>query len=238
MRGYGQFCPVAKAAEILAERWTPLVLRELISGSHRFNDLHRGVPLMSRSLMAQRLRSLEAAGIVQRRPSADGAGVDYYLTSAGEEFRPVIEAMGCWGQRWSRRFDTADLDPGLLVWDMQRNLIRKHLPPRRVVVQLEFRGVPRRHNARSRWWMILEPQAIDVCLKYPGFDVELNVRADLVAMTKVWMGDLPLIDALRSGAVALDGKRQLVRAFSSWLGLSTFASVPRPPQMASATHAG
>jgi len=240
MRGYGQFCPVAKAAEIFAERWTPLVLRELVCGSHRFNDLHRGVPLMSRSLLAQRLRRLEAAGIVERRPGGEGQSSDYYLTPAGEEFRPVIDAMGRWGQRWSRRFDPADLDPALLVWDMQRNLNREHLPPRRVVMQMEFRGVPRRHHACCRLWLIIEQQTIDVCLKDPGFDVELFVQADLAALTKVWMGDLPLTDALRSGAVELDGKPQLVRMFSSWLGLSIFASVPRPPhpQMAPATRAG
>jgi len=226
---YGQFCPVAKAAEIFAERWTPLVLRELVCGSHHFNDLHRGVPLMSRSLLAQRLRRLEAAGIVQRRPSHGGSGFDYYLTPAGQEFQPVIEAMGRWGQRWSRRFDASDLDPALLIWDMQRNLHRERLPPRRVVMQMEFRGVPRRHHGRCRWWLILEPQTVDVCLKDPGFDVELFVQADLIALTKVWMGDLRLNETLRTGAVALDGQPQLVRQFPNWLGLSTFASVPRPP---------
>jgi DNA-binding HxlR family transcriptional regulator len=234
MRGYGQFCPVAQAAEIFAERWTPLVIRELVCGSHRFNDLHRGLPLMSRSLLAQRLRRLEAAGIVERAPSGDGIGSDYVLTQAGEEFRPVIEAMGRWGQRWSRRFDATDLDPGLLVWDMQRNLHRERLPSRRVVMQMEFRGVPRRHQGRCRWWLLLEPQTVDVCLKDPGFDVDLFVQADLAAMTKVWMGDLRLNDTLRSGAVALEGQPQLVRQFPTWLGLSTFAAVPRPP----ASHAG
>jgi DNA-binding HxlR family transcriptional regulator len=228
MRGYGQFCPVAQAAEVFAERWTPLVIRELVCGSHRFNDLHRGVPLMSRSLLAQRLRRLEAAGIVERAPSGDGIGFDYFLTTAGEEFQPVIEAMGQWGQRWSRRFDSTDLDPALLMWDMQRNLRRERLPPRRVVMQMEFRGVPSRHQARSRWWLLLEPESVDVCLKDPGFDVDLFVQADLAAMTKVWMGDLRLNETLRSGAVALEGQPQLVRQFPTWLGLSTFAAVPRP----------
>jgi len=102
MQGYGQFCPVAKAAEILTERWTPLLLREFVLGSHRFNDLHRGLPLMSRSLLAQRLKRLEAAGIIERRSGTDGQSAEYFLTPAGEEFGPVIEAMGRWGQRWSR----------------------------------------------------------------------------------------------------------------------------------------
>src|SRR5262249_12598009 len=187
-------------------------------------------------LLAQRLRRLEAAGIVQRRPSREASGFDYYLTPAGEEFQPVIEAMGRWGQRWSRRFDTSDLDPALLIWDMQRNLHRERLPPRRVVMQMEFRGVPRRHHGRCRWWLILEPQTVDICLKDPGFDVELFVQADLLALTKVWLGDLRLNETLRTGAVAVDGPAQLVRQFPSWLGLSTFASVPR--QHAAGQHLG
>ncbi len=228
MQGYGQFCPVAKAAEVFAERWTPLVLRELVCGSHRFNDLHRGVPLMSRSLLAQRLRRLEAAGIVERRPSTAGPGADYYLTAAGEEFGPAIEALGRWGQRWSRRFDAADLDPALLVWDMQRNLNRESLPSRRVVMKMDFRGVLPRHRAYCRWWLIIDPEAVNVCLKDPGFEVELFVAAELAALTKVWMGDLSLKDTLRSGAVAIEGPPQLVRTLPSLLGLSPFAGVERP----------
>ncbi len=231
MQGYGQFCPVAKAAEIFAERWTPLVIRELVCGSHRFNDLHRGVPLMSRSLLAQRLRRLEAAGIVERRPGGDGQRQDYYLTAAGEEFGPVVEAMGRWGQRWSRRFSTVDLDPSLLIWDMQRNLNRDRLPPRRVVLHLLFRGVPKRHHNRCRWWLVIDRQETDVCLKDPGFEVDVLIEADLAAMTKVWMGDLRLKDMLRSGAVAVDGQPQLVREFPNWLGLSTLAGVPRPHRL-------
>ncbi|MFM9841595.1 MAG: winged helix-turn-helix transcriptional regulator [Dongiaceae bacterium] len=228
MQGYGQFCPVAKAAEILTERWTPLLLREFVLGSHRFNDLHRGLPLMSRSLLAQRLRRLEAAGIVERRTGAVGQGAEYFLTPAGEEFGPVIEAMGHWGQRWSRRFDTTDLDPSLLVWDMQRSFKRDRLPRRKFVMEMQFRGVPRRHRDRSRWWLIIEPQLVDVCIKDPGFEIELFVQADLAAMTKVWLGDLRLNDTMRAGDIVIEGQPQLTREFPVWLGLSSMANVPRP----------
>jgi DNA-binding HxlR family transcriptional regulator len=123
MSGYGQFCPVATASEVLAERWTPLVVRELLCGSHRFNELQRGVPLMSRSLLAKRLRELERAGVIERRRSADGRGHNYHLTEAGEELRPIIMGLGAWGQRWARsELSRADLDPRLLMWDMQRNI--------------------------------------------------------------------------------------------------------------------
>lgn len=228
MQGYGQFCPVAKAAEILTERWTPLLLREFVLGSHRFNDLHRGLPLMSRSLLAQRLKRLEAAGIIERRSGTDGQSAEYFLTPAGEEFGPVIEAMGHWGQRWSRRFDTTDLDPSLLVWDMQRSFKRDRLPSRKFVMEMQFRGVPRRHRDRRRWWLIIDPQLVDVCIKDPGFEIELFVQADLEAMTKVWLGDLRLNDTMRAGDIVVEGQPQLIREFPAWIGLSSMAEVPRP----------
>jgi DNA-binding HxlR family transcriptional regulator len=144
MGGYRQFCPVAKAAEIVAERWTPLVLRELLCGSRRFADLHRGVPLMSRALLTQRLRQLEDAGIVQSTPKARGRGREYALTQAGRELRPVIEQLGEWGQRWARsQLGREDLDPGLLIWDIHRRVNLDRLPERRVVVRFDFGGVPR-----------------------------------------------------------------------------------------------
>jgi len=229
MRGYGQFCPVAKAAEIFAERWTPLVLRELVCGSHRFSHLHRGVPLMSRTLLAQRLAQLEDAGIVRSAARTQGRGRDYFLTPAGEELRPVIERLGEWGQRWARREVRAeDLDPGLLIWDIHRRMNTDLLPDRRVVVQFDFRAVPKSYRDSTTFWLILERRDVDVCLKDPGFENDLDVTADLAALTKAWMGDLLLADALRSGLVRVEGPRALVRAFPGWLSLSGFADVERP----------
>lgn len=229
MKGYGQFCPVAKAAEIFAERWTPLVLRELVSGSRRFSDLHHGVPLMSRTLLAQRLRQLTDAGIVESSAKASGRGREYHLTPAGEEFRPLIEALGEWGQRWARsKISAHDLDPGLLMWDIRRRVNIERLPSHRVVVFFEFRGVPRPSRTVRRYWLILERPDVDLCLKEPGYDVDLAVDADVAALTKVWMGDVRLGDAMRAGLVRLDGSLALRRAFPGWLALSGFAGVKRP----------
>jgi DNA-binding HxlR family transcriptional regulator len=229
MKGYGQFCPVAKAAEIFAERWTPLVLRELVCGSHRFNDLHRGVPLMSRTLLAQRLVQLEDAGIVRSAARTKGRGREYFLTPAGQELRSVIEGLGEWGQRWARRqVGTDDLDPGLLMWDIRRRVNTDRLPDRRVVVQFDFRAVPKTVRSPATFWLILEPRGVDMCLKHPGFEVDLVVDADLLALTKAWMGDVRLADAMRSGLVRVEGPIALVRAFPGWLARSAFADVERP----------
>jgi DNA-binding HxlR family transcriptional regulator len=229
MKGYGQFCPVAKAAEIFAERWTPLVLRELISGSHRFSHLHRGVPLMSRTLLAQRLARLEDAGIVRSAVRTKGRGREYFLTPAGEEFRTLIEGLGEWGQRWARREVSADdLDAGLLMWDIRRRVNTDRLPERRVVVRFDFRAVPKTVRSPATFWLVLEQRDVDVCLKDPGFETDLFVDADLVALTKAWMGDVRLADTMRSGLVRVEGPTALVRAFPGWLALSGFAGVERP----------
>jgi DNA-binding HxlR family transcriptional regulator len=229
MKGYGQFCPVAKACEIVAERWTPLILRELLCGSTRFSQLQRGVPLMSRTLLAQRLRELEAAGVVTSTPRARGRGREYRLTPAGEELRSLVEDLGAWGQRWAtRRLDPRDLDAELLAWDLHRRINVDRLPPERVVVRFDLRGVPRGQPGRKTWWLVLERAEVDLCLKDPGHEVDVVVRADLAALTRVWMGDLAWSEAIRDGRIALDGPRELVRAFPGWLGLSLFASVPRP----------
>lgn len=229
MKGYGQFCPVAKGAEIFAERWTPLVLRELTCGSTRFSDLHRGVPLMSRTLLAQRLRQLENAGIVRSSAKAAGRGREYSLTKAGEELRPLIDGLGEWGQRWARsQFNANDLDPGLLMWDIHRRVNVDRLPARRIVVLFDFRGVPKHWQAMRCFWLILERSDIDLCLKDPGYEVDLVVDADLAALTRVWMGDVRLGDAMRAGLVRLSGPSTMVRAFPGWLALSGFAGVERP----------
>lgn len=238
MKGYGQFCPVARACEIVAERWTPLVLRELLCGSTRFGEIQHGVPLMSRTLLAQRLRELEEAGVVASRPRARGRGREYRLTAAGEALRPLIVALGEWGQRWaSRRLDPRDLDAELLAWDLHRRLNVERLPAGRVVVRFDLRGVPRHQPGRRTWWLVLDRPEVDLCLKDPGHEVDLVVHADLAALTRVWMGDVGLGEALRAGLVRLDGPRALVQAFPGWLGLSLFAGVARAPHAGSEGHA-
>ena len=223
MTGYGQFCPIAKAAQILAERWTPLVLRELICGSTRFNDLRRGVPLMSSSLLAQRLRFLEREGVIERRPAPSGRGFAYQLTDAGRELEPLIMMMGEWGARWVRsRLEPDDLDVTLLMWDMHRTVRPEHFPARRVVVGFEFTDVPQN---KRRWWLVSEGNAADLCVTDPGYEVDLFLFADLRTMTAIWIGDLTLEAALASGALEAHGPAELRRRLNGWLGLSAFAPV-------------
>ncbi|MEA2748197.1 MAG: hypothetical protein QOI41_2340 [Myxococcales bacterium] len=228
MKGYGQFCPVAKAAEIVAERWTPLVLRELFCGSIHFADLRRGVPLMSPSLLSTRLKDLEAAGIVDRHEAGKGR-TEYHLTPAGKELWPVIEHLGIWGQRWARsRILDNDLDAGLLMWDIHRNLRRDSLPAERTVVRFDFTGTV---ATKRRWWLVIEQRCGDLCLLDPGYEVDLFVRTHVRTMTEVWMGDRPLLPTVRSADIVIDGPAKLAKAFPGWLGLSKFAPVKRPASL-------
>jgi DNA-binding HxlR family transcriptional regulator len=226
MPGYGQFCPVAVACEIFAERWTPLILRELFHGSRRFSEIRRGLPLISRALLTQRLRHLEDAGVIQSVPV--GRGRDYRLTEAGGEFHGVIDGLGAWGQRWVHGRASADhLDASLLLWNIRRRLAVDRLPDRRVVARFEFRGVPAGRGP-STAWLVISRQEVDVFLKDPGFGVDFGVAAELRAFTRVWLGDIAFNQAVRTGGIRIEGPRDLVRAFPGWLLLSRFAGVERP----------
>lgn len=219
---YRQFCPVAKAMELLDERWTLLLVRELIVGSERFNDLRRGLPRMSPSLLSTRLAQLERAGLVER--SVDGSDVRYRLTQAGRELLPVVEAIGVWGVRWIGELGEADLDPQLLLWDMHRNVEHDALPEGRTVVEFQFRDLPR---GPRRWWLVLTHDEAEVCDYDPGYDVSVTVDASLRSLVEVWRGDIEWRQALRAGTVSLAGPAPLRRAFPEWFTRSTFAAVPR-----------
>jgi DNA-binding HxlR family transcriptional regulator len=226
MKGYGQFCPVAKASEIFAERWTPLVLRELLCGSTRFSDIHRGVPLMSRSLLAKRLKELERAGVVARRTQAGSTVQDYVLTAAGRELLPIIEGLGAWGQRWILlELDDHDLDPSLLMWDVRRNLRSDRLPGKRVVVRFDFTDIT---GPRRCWWLTAGQGDADICMSDPGFAVDLEVAVRLRDLTRYWLGQVEWGDLLRGRALEIAGPRGLQRSLPLWLGRSGFANVPRP----------
>jgi DNA-binding HxlR family transcriptional regulator len=225
MSSYGQFCPVAKASEIFAERWTPLILRELLMGSHRFNELERGLPRISRSLLSQRLRSLESVGLVERRLGASGQTPEYHLTQAGQDLLDVIVRLGEWSARWfNPLINLDDLDPQLLMWDIKRRLNADRLPLKQVVVQFDFRGA-----RTGSYWLVLEPGNPSVCWEPPGFDVDLVVDTDTLALHRVWLGHQTLANAVTCGDLVLDGPRDLTRAFPDWLALSTFASVQPAP---------
>jgi DNA-binding HxlR family transcriptional regulator len=213
MRGYGQFCPVARAAEVFAERWTPLVLRELLCGSTRFNELHRGVPLMSRTLLQLRLRQLQEIGVVTRKRGARGP--EYQLTQAGKDFAPIVERLGAWGQRWyPSTFHNDQLDLGLLLWDMHRSVPPDAFPPGRVSLQFDFSDQPK---AKRTWWLVCEAAEVDICPTDPGFEVGLYIATDLRTLTRVWIANLPVRAAIGSGGIELSGSRDVRQRFERWL---------------------
>jgi len=220
---YKQFCPVAMAAEILCTRWTVVLLRELVAGSTRFNELRRGVPRMSPALLSKRLSELEAAGVVERGKLPDAPGIEAYrLTRAGRDLQPVIEAIGMWGQKWVEAEPSLEnLDPELLMWDMRRNLDTEPVPPSRAVVEFIYPELP---PAQRKWWLIVEPdRTVDLCHVDPGFDVDLYVNVDLRTMTEIWMGLKTVARALEDGALWMTGERELAHSMPAWLGLSPFA---------------
>jgi DNA-binding HxlR family transcriptional regulator len=223
--GYKQFCPLAMAAELLCTRWTMVLLRELVAGSTRFNDLRRGVPKMSPTLLSQRLKELEAAGVVERREVKSEKGVfEYVMTESGKDLRSVVEAMGFWGQKWvEAKLSLKNLDPSLLMWDMRRNLNPAPLPDRRTVIQFLYQELP---ASKRFWWLVIEPQGdVDLCWSDPGFDVDLYVSTDLRTMTSIWMGVTTV--EKEGGKVALTGDRDIASKMQTWLGLSPFAVEPK-----------
>jgi DNA-binding HxlR family transcriptional regulator len=219
--GYKQFCPVAMAAEILCNRWTMVLMRELVAGTTRFNDLRRGVPKMSPTLLSQRLKELEAVGVLERREIRGEKGIfEYHLTEAGKDLRSVVEAMGFWGQKWvTSESSLNNLDPSLLMWDMRRNLNPSPLPPFRSVVQFIYQDLP---QSKRNWWLVIEPTGeVDLCWSDPGFDVDLYVATDLRTMTAIWMG-VTTVQKERENML-LTGSQEIASTMQKWLGLSPFA---------------
>jgi DNA-binding HxlR family transcriptional regulator len=218
---YGQFCPVAMAAEVICSRWTALVVRELLCGTTRFNDLRRGVPLMSPTLLSKRLKELEEAGVIATTPTGQPGIVEYRLTEAGEELRPVVMSLGIWGQRWiESSLSLKNLDPSLLMWDMRRWLDPTPLPPRRCTIQFEF---PEVKSGKQAWWLVVDERMVDLCSTDPGFEVDLYVRGSLRSMTAVWMGMTTIQKEIATGQVELTGDKAIGKSMQQWLGLSPFA---------------
>ncbi len=221
--GYKQFCPVAMAAEVLNTRWTVVLLRELIAGSTKFNDLRKGVPRMSPALLSQRLKELQIAGVLNRVSTTGKRGShEYILTEAGRDLRPVVEAVGIWGQRWvDADLSLDNLDPSLLMWDMRRNLNTDPLPDRRSVIEFYYSDVP---VAQRHWWLIAEADGtVDLCSIDPGFDVDLYVTCNLKPLTAIWMGLTTVKKELETKSLVLEGSRSVANNMQKWLGLSPFA---------------
>jgi DNA-binding HxlR family transcriptional regulator len=224
MRGYGQYCTVARAAEVLGERWTPLVVREIMCGSGRFNEIRRGVPRMSATLLTQRLRKLEEIGVIRRERGR--GGWDYRLTQAGEELRPIILELGHWGARWvGSRLKREDLDAAFLMWDVRRFARVDEFPAdRRVVVHFNF--VDARRGERL-WWLVVESGEVDLCRDDPGHELTVIVESTVRALTEIWTGDQDPDAVSRSGILRVQGAKQDVRSLWRWLGHSMFAPTRR-----------
>lgn len=222
-KSYGQFCPVAKAAELFCERWTPLILRDLAGGATRFSELRRGVPLASPSLLSQRLKQLEAEGVVERRRSPGGSSWTYHLTPAGAEFAPIIEALGVWGQRWTRRdLQEHEVDLTLFLWAMEKSVRPAAFGERRTLVRLELVDQP---PHKRFWWFLNEAGRCELCVKEPGFEVDLWLRARLPDMILLWRGDLPVGRALEGECLEAEGPSRLRRALRAWLPVCALAEV-------------
>jgi DNA-binding HxlR family transcriptional regulator len=212
------------AAEIVCSRWTALVLREMLCGTTRFNDLRRGVPRMSPTLLSKRLKELVEAGVISASPGGTGVA-EYKLTKAGEELRPVIMSLGMWGQRWvESSISLKNLDPSLLMWDMRRNLNPSPLPERRCTVNFLY---PELKTGKKSWWLVVDDGNVDLCGTDPGYDVDLYVRSPLRNMTAVWMGLSTLKTEIDAGHIQLTGDKAIARSMHAWLGLSAFAKEKR-----------
>jgi DNA-binding HxlR family transcriptional regulator len=221
MKGTGQFCPVAKAADLFCEKWTALIVRDLAWGATRFSELQRGVPLMSPTLLSRRLKQLEAEGIVERR--AGGRSATYHLTEAGAELIPVVEALGVWGQRWARReLSAGEADLGLLVWALERRVDHRAFVRDLTVVRLELVGEA---GPRRWWWFVNRPDGVELCLEDPGQPIDLFVAASLHDMIYLVRGDLTLAEALASGRLDVHGDPACRRALPAWLNPTPLAAV-------------
>lgn len=220
MSTYGQFCPVALGAEIFAERWTPLILRELMAGARRFSQIQRGVPRISRNLLVQRLVSLQHAGIIDRRAPSQGRTYEYHLTEAGRELGRVVDALGIWGYRWAAKDINQDhLDPDFLMWALRRMVRVDELPEDRIVIHFSFR-----RDVKHRYWLVLKRPDVDLCLIDPGFEVNLELRAELEALARVCLGHVPLVQAVKAGRIEVSGASHHRRELYRWLGVTRFAA--------------
>jgi DNA-binding HxlR family transcriptional regulator len=223
-RGYGQYCPLALAAELLCRRWTVLVISRLLDGCTTFNEIHRGVPRISPGLLSQRLVELETAGIVRRRKRGRQNGHVYELTDAGRDLDDLVMKMATWGQLWARDMHMDDLDPGFLAWSMHLRLDTHAMPAGRTVLQFEFSGAPA--DCR-RFWLVVMDGTVDMCLKHPGFDADLLIEADLRTFVEAWRGFRNLESEIRARRIRLSGPRELKRGFPRWLLLSSLSPYPR-----------
>lgn len=221
---YGQYCPLALAAEILCRRWTILIISRIIDGCTTFNEIHQGVPKISPSLLSTRLSELEHAGIVKRRKIKNENRYRYEPTEAARELADLIDGMAIWGQQWSRDMSMDDLDPAFLAWSMSLRMNTDAMPPGRTVVEFEFSGTPTEFR---RFWLVNNDGEVDMCLKDPGYESNLLVRSDIRRFVEAWRGFRDLRLEIHSGKIRLTGPKKLTSSFPDWLLLSALAPYTR-----------
>lgn len=224
MVSYGQFCPVAKATEIIGEKWTMLILRELFLGTYRFNDFQRSLSRMSPTILAKRLKHLEERGVIVKRNLSGQKGFEYRLTPAGKELEPVIETLAVWGMRWARgQMSDDELDVELLMWEIHRRIFTQYLPDGQTVLCFSFNDL----DKHKTWWLVVDGDDVDLCTEDTGKDVDLYVSTELRTMVEIWEGDADLKKALREERVVAIGDKSLIRSMPDWFGLC-FVSHVRP----------
>ena len=224
---YGQFCPVAKAAEVLGERWTILIIRELLLGCTRFSDLQRGLSQISPTLLTKRLQQLQDCGLIIRKHVPEQRRTEYFLAPAGRELEPFILHLGQWGMKWARgQMSEDELDVELLMHDFRRRIDQTQIPGGRAVIQFVFPGLAKFEH----WWIVFEGNGeSELCTKNPGKSVDITVRTDLRTMTEIWAGDTEIRAAKKDGRLLLSGDPFLVRTMGTWLRIGMFAGVRPDP---------
>jgi DNA-binding HxlR family transcriptional regulator len=226
MTDYGQFCPVAKATEIVGERWTLLILRELMLGTCRFNHFQRALSRISPTLLNKRLKFLEERGIIVKKQSPGQKGYEYRLTASGKELAPLVETLAVWGMRWARgQMTDAELDVEFLMWDLQRRLQTDQLPDGETVICFRFDEL----KQFKRWWLVVNDGIVDLCTQDPGKEVDVYINSTVRGLAEVWKGDVPLRQALANGTIKTHGARALERSLPKWLGLCLYKDV-RPAE--------
>lgn len=228
MKRYGQFCPIAKSAEILGDPWSLLIIREMLLGSNRFSALQRGLPKISPTVLNKRLKELEASGVLLKRRLSGQRGHDYRLTPAGKELSSVVEALAVWGMRWARdEMEPDDLDVTFLMFDIQRNIMIDELPSGENVLCFQFPDL----DEFGKWWLVCGETEVDLCYQDPGKDIDVYVTAQSRDLIGVWMGDVSLAEARREERLTVLGEASITKRFSKWFPLSSAAGVPRPSAM-------
>ena len=222
MPEYGQFCPVAKASDIIGERLTVLILRELLLGTSRYNDFQRALSRISPTLLSKRLKMLEEKGLVIRKRTSGAKSYEYHLTACGRELEPIIEHLAVWGMRWARgQMTDVELDVEFLMWDLQRRLQTERLPDGETVLCFEFDELERFRT----WWLVICQGKVDLCSENPGKEVDLYINSTVRDLALIWRGDVPMAEALRSQSIRTHGNVHLARTIQDWLGVCLYAEV-------------